>query len=129
MHRTLKQETALPPRSSLEEQQKAFDEFQYEYNCIRPHEALKNTFPKSYYKESLRTFPSVLPEAYYPTNVVVTPVNDLGNIYFAGHRIFLSSALADESVGLEDISDRHARIIFHKAAFWVIDMFTGKVLQ
>ncbi|MDV6236283.1 IS481 family transposase [Leptospira ellisii] len=129
MHRTLKQETALPPRSSLEEQQKAFDDFQYEYNCIRPHEALKNAFPKSYYKESLKTFPSVLPEAYYPTNVVVTPVNDLGNIYFAGHRIFLSSALADESVGLEDISDRHVRIIFHKAVLGVIDSFTGKVLQ
>ncbi|AXR66199.1 hypothetical protein DQM28_14785 [Leptospira mayottensis] len=60
---------------------------------------------------------------------MVTPVNDLGNIYFAGHRIFLSSALADESIGLEDISDRHVRIIFHKAALGVIDTFTGKVLQ
>ncbi|OOV40380.1 hypothetical protein B1J93_16645 [Leptospira kirschneri serovar Pomona] len=56
----------------MEEQQKAFDDFQYEYNCIRPHEALKNAFPKSYYKESVKTFPSVLPEAYYPTNVVVS---------------------------------------------------------
>ncbi|EMN51811.1 hypothetical protein [Leptospira interrogans] len=119
----------MPPRSSLEEQQRAFKDFQYEYNCIRPHEALKNAFPKTYYKESSKEFPPVLPEAYYPTNVAVTQVNDLGNIYFAGHRIFLSSALAEESVGLEDISDRHVRIIFYKAILGVIDTFTGKVLQ
>ncbi|EMJ89429.1 hypothetical protein LEP1GSC198_2713 [Leptospira kirschneri str. JB] len=62
----------MPPRSSLEEQQKAFDDFQYEYNCIRPHEALKNAFPKSYYKKSLKTSQSILPEAFYLTNVVVT---------------------------------------------------------
>ncbi|EMM97910.1 hypothetical protein LEP1GSC158_3412 [Leptospira interrogans serovar Zanoni str. LT2156] len=56
-------------------------------------------------------------------------LNDLGDIYFVGRCIFLSSALADESVGLEDISDRHVRIIFYKAALGVIDTFTGKVLQ
>ncbi|TGM95971.1 transposase, partial [Leptospira mayottensis] len=39
MHRTLKQETALPARSSLKEQQEAFDRFRSEYNLERPHEA------------------------------------------------------------------------------------------
>ena len=40
MHKTLKECTALPPRSSLEAQQKAFDRFMKEYNYERPHEAL-----------------------------------------------------------------------------------------
>jgi hypothetical protein len=40
MHRTLKAETAKPPRSSFSAQQRAFDRFQVEYNEERPHEAL-----------------------------------------------------------------------------------------
>nr|WP_307930449.1 hypothetical protein [Leptospira borgpetersenii] len=38
MHRTLTQETALPVRSSLKEQQEAFDRLRIEYNLERPHE-------------------------------------------------------------------------------------------
>jgi putative transposase len=40
MHLTLKNETALPPRSSMAEQQVAFDAFRREFNDERPHEAL-----------------------------------------------------------------------------------------
>ena len=36
MHRTLKQETAQPPRANLREQQKAFDLFRQEYNRSGP---------------------------------------------------------------------------------------------
>lgn len=129
MHRTLKQETALPARSSLEEQQRAFDEFKMEYNFVRPHEALKNKFPSEYYRKSNRKFPNSIPIASYPTNIMLSEVNDLGNIHCEGHRVFLSSALSDEVVSLEEISDRHLRIIFHNAALGVIDTHTGKVLQ
>jgi len=52
MHRTLKQATALPPRSSLADQQKAFDEFREEYNLERPHEAIKNKPPSKLYRRS-----------------------------------------------------------------------------
>jgi putative transposase len=38
MHRTLKAETARPPRSSFGAQQRAFDRFLVEYNEERPHE-------------------------------------------------------------------------------------------
>jgi len=129
MHRTLKQETALPARSSLEEQQRAFDEFKIEYNFVRPHEGLKNKFPTEYYKSSKKKLPEKIAKAYYPTNIMLSEVNDIGNIYCAGHRVFLSSALVDEVVGLEEISDRHLRIHFYQAALGVIDTYTGKVLQ
>ncbi|ULH30391.1 hypothetical protein [Leptospira weilii] len=58
---TLKQETAFTT-AFIFKKQKAFKDFQYEYNCIGLHEALKNVFPKSYTKAS-EDIPSVLPEA------------------------------------------------------------------
>lgn len=129
MHRTLKQETALPPRSSLRQQQGAFDDFRYEYNFERPHEALKNRFPGEIYKPSVRTYPEKLPEVAYATNVEPHRVSDEGTIYYALHRVFISSSLAGEVIGLEEISDRHMRIHFAAAALGVLDVYTGKVLQ
>lgn len=124
MYRTLKQETTLPARSTLKEKQRAFDEFKMEYNFVRPYEALKNKFPMEYYRKSNRMFPASIPVASYPTNIMLSGVNDLGNIHCEGHRIFLSSALADEVVGLEEMSERHLKIIFHNAAFGVINTYT-----
>lgn len=129
MHKTLKEETALPPRSSLEEQAESFKKFQKEYNFKRPHESLKNRFPAEYYKKSKRKMKKKILPPYYPTSYEIGEVNDLGNLYFAGHRIFLSSALANEIVGLEEISDRHVKIHFYQVSLGVIDMYTGKLLQ
>src|SRR5207247_594141 len=40
MHKTLKAETARPPRRTLATQQRRFDWFRDRYNTERPHEAL-----------------------------------------------------------------------------------------
>ncbi|EMY61646.1 hypothetical protein LEP1GSC203_1582 [Leptospira terpstrae serovar Hualin str. LT 11-33 = ATCC 700639] len=53
----------------------------------------------------------------------------IGNLHIEGHRIFLSSALADEEVGLEEISDRHVKIHFYGVSLGVIDLYTGKLLH
>ncbi len=45
MHRTLKQETAMPPERNFRAQQRAFDRFRHEYNQLRPHEALAMQTP------------------------------------------------------------------------------------
>lgn len=60
---------------------------------------------------------------------MIGEVNDIGNLHFEGHRIFLSSALADEEVGLEEISDRHVKIHFYGVSIGVIDLYTGRLLQ
>lgn len=129
MHKTLKESTALPPKSSLDAQQLAFDLFMEEYNYERPHEALRDKLPSELYERSPREYPDRLPEVAYPTNMEICRVNDAGNIGYSGFRIFLSGALAGELVGLEEISERHARIHFASVALGIIDMFTGKVLQ
>jgi hypothetical protein len=129
MHRTLKQATALPPKSSLDAQQRAFDLFLQEYNYERPHEALRDKLPSELYKRSTREYPEQLSEIAYGTNMETCRVNDAGNIGYGGHRVFISGALDGEIVGLEEISERHARIHLANVALGVIDLFTGKVLQ
>ena len=53
MHRTLKQETAQPPKATARGQQRAFADFQCEYNEQRPHQALGMATPASVYVPSL----------------------------------------------------------------------------
>ncbi len=129
MHKTLKQCTALPPHSSLEAQQKAFNDFKLEYNFQRPHEALDNHFPSDLYKRSEKVFPEKIDEVAYPTNMVVEKVSDTGTIYYACRRIFISSTLIDEPLGLEEIDDRHLRIYFCSSVIGILDSYTGNVLQ
>lgn len=129
MHRTLKQSTALPPRSTLEAQQRAFNEFKQEYNYDRPHEALRNRFPADLYAPSGRTFPEILPEVAYPTNMETQKVNDAGNIICGSRLLFLTGALSGEIVGLEEISENHTRIHFCQAVLGVFDHFTRKFLR
>ena len=57
MHRTLKQDTAKPPKADMDRQQCRFDEFRHEYNYDRPHEALDKKTPVSVYEPSPRRFP------------------------------------------------------------------------
>lgn len=128
MHRTLKESTALPPRSSLQAQQKAFDAFKQEYNFERPHEALRFRLPADLYEPSPRPFPKRLPEVGYSTNMEVQKVNDIGNIMCGGRLLFLTGALRGEVVGLEETSERYTRIHFCSAALGVFDHYTRKFL-
>ena len=45
LHRTLKQATASPPRRTRRGQQRAFEQFRWDYNHDRPHEALAMRTP------------------------------------------------------------------------------------
>lgn len=128
MHLTLKQYTALPPRSSLQAQQVAFDQFRDEYNNVRPHHALEMKVPADVYAKSTKCFPGRIPEVEYATNIEVMRVSDQGTIGYGQHRVFISSALRGEDVGLEEISERHRRIHFSRAALGVLDVYTGKLI-
>lgn len=59
MHRTLKSETLRPPADTLRKQQRRFDQFQHEYNHVRPHQALEYETPAHIYTPSPRPYPAV----------------------------------------------------------------------
>ena len=102
MHRTLKQQTAKPPRANAVAQQKAFDRFQSEYNDERPHEAIEMKTPAQVYTPSIRPFPKRLPEIEYPSGSIMRKVTGNGTITFHDKRIYLSNALIDEPVRLKE---------------------------
>src|SRR5688572_881716 len=113
MHRTLKEATASPPKRTLKEQQKAFDEFRREYNEERPHEALGQRPPGSVYHSSSRTYPERLPDQQgYPDDWEKRVVKKWGQIKWGGKELTVSSALQGQEIGLKPTADGIWEIYF-----------------
>jgi len=129
MHRSLKEATAKPPRSDIEEQQKAFDEFALEYNLERPHEALGQKTPASFYRPSLRPYPVKVPKVEYHGDVIVRQVRHNGEIRWKGELVYLSQALAGESVALKQKGEHLWEIRFSFHPLGVLNELTGKVMS
>ena len=105
MHRTLKAETTRPPAADRRAQQERFDCFRTEFNDERPHEALGQKTPASVYLPSSRSFPEVLPPIEYPGHFETRRVSRNGGIRWNSHWVNVSSVLAEEHVGLEEVDD------------------------
>jgi transposase InsO family protein len=112
MHLTLKNETARPPRSSFRAQQRAFDVFRTEYNDVRPHEALGQATPSSFYHSSPTSYPKQLPELEYPDHFRVERAYSNGVISVRGVQWYLSGCLKNELVGLEKVDDERYKVHF-----------------
>jgi putative transposase len=105
MHLTLKQETTRPAAANCLQQQERFDRFMQEYNEERPHEALGQKPPATYFSSSERRYQQLEPN--YPLHDQVRRVSPSGHVG-TGKRdsnVFLSSALAGQLVGLREIDD------------------------
>jgi len=113
MHRTLKAETARPPEADMARQQVRFDAWRAEFNDDRPHDALGGAVPASRYSPSLRPMPAALPGPEYPGHFEVRWLSKDGNIRFKRHQLFVSTALAHEWVGLEEIEDGVWSVYFY----------------
>lgn len=125
MHRTLKQETAEPPRGNLREQQDAFDRFREEYNYQRPHQALQGRTPSESYQASQRVYNSRLREVVYPSEYEVRYVSDGGQMRWFGSKVFVGRALIGERLGLEAMGPGWWRVWF---SFLELGMFDEKKL-
>lgn len=129
MHKTLKAETAKPPKTSLRAQQKAFDSFRDEYNNQRPHEALDQKAPITVYQYSNRPYPLRTPEIEYPKEYLIRKVLSQGDIAWKNKHIYLSETLAGESIGLKQIDDRYYQIYFSNISLAILDSFTFKIIK
>jgi len=105
MHKTLKAETAQPPRATLSQQQRAFHEFEREYNQQRPHQALAYRTPAEVYSASPRCYPSRLPELEYPPGVLHRRISQKGDLNWKHQKVFLSEVLERQTVGLLEVDD------------------------
>lgn len=127
MHRTLKAETAKPPRANLKDQQRAFNGFRKEFNNDRPHEALGQQVPETFYHPSSRMLPNKLPDIEYPSYFTVRQVRHNGEIKWKGETVYISQALAGEPVGLRQIGDREWEIRFSFHPLGILDEQIVKV--
>jgi len=114
-HRTLKSETAVPPKPHLRAQQRAFDLFRREYNFERPHEALGQRPPARFYTRSAKRYPRKLLEAEREPWFQYARANRNGAVVWDGKRIYVSSALAYETIELRGTEEEDTYdLYFHE---------------
>ncbi len=105
MHRTLKEQTASPPKATFSEQQRCFDAFRADYNDRRPHEALGQKPPASCYEPSLRAMPDKAREPEYGEDFTVRRVKQNGQFSWNGQHLLAGAPLANQPVGLRQVDE------------------------
>ncbi len=127
MHKDLKREATRPPGANLNVQQRMLEAFRRRYNEERPHEALGGAFPEERYEPSPRPYPSRLSPPEYPAQMEVRRVSRAGTFRLKAKQPFLSNALADEYIGLEEIGDGIWSIVYYETILGRIDERSRKI--
>ena len=129
LHRTLKAETASPPKSTWQRQERAFQTFRSSYNQERPHEALGQQPPARQYQPSVRPYPKRVDSPEYEAGTTVRRVRTNGEIKWNGGRVYLSEALCGEPVGLTPQDDRYWTIHFGPLQIGLLDSYANRTLH
>jgi transposase InsO family protein len=127
-HKTLKQETARPPKASIKAQQRAFGRFVTEYNDERPHEALGGRSPTELYEHS-SVAPSKADGFEYPGHYEVRTVRKDGRARWQGKLLYVTGLLVHERIGLEPISDRHWTLHWGPVELGIVDSAKNQLVQ
>jgi len=120
-------ETATPAAASARAQQRRFDAFRRRYNEERPHEALALQTPASRWHPSPRPYPSRLATPEYPGHYEVRRVTSAGTFKFRGQLLFVSHALEDADIGLEEVADGLWNLLYYRTVLGRLDERTGKI--
>jgi transposase InsO family protein len=130
MHRTLKAETASPPRGNMSAQQRAFNQFRKTYNEVRPHQSLgKGVCPIDKHQPSPRCYPDKLNEILYPDAFIQRKVKHGGYIKLHGHAFYITRQLVGEYVGLEAMGHDRWLLFFSELKLGIIDERLKRVIR
>lgn len=105
MHKTLKDESTIPPAGNLKAQQRKFNSWRQEYNFSRPHESLQGKYPCQVYRPSLKKLPSRIPDIDYPNHFEVRLVSENRCFKWKQEHVFVSASLVKQHIGLEEVMD------------------------
>ncbi len=105
MHLTLKKEATKPAGLNLLQQQEKFDNFIYEYNYERPHQALSMKCPVDLYTKSTKEYKGI-EELEYPLHDKEIIVTSCGRICVKGKKINFSNVFAEQKVGIKEVNDK-----------------------
>lgn len=125
-HQTLKRRTKHRGEpTTMSEWMRWAVEFRHEYNHERPHEALDNKTPaKVYQAVNLRPYQEQ-PREWEYTGGTVKRLNTQGMLYYRQQRYFVSEALADEWVRVDEL-DGQLVVTFRHMTVREIQLLTGK---
>jgi transposase InsO family protein len=127
LHKTLKARATKPAAANLNTQQRAFNAFQQTYNELRPHEALDDDTPASRWASSPRPYPERIAPPEYPGHFEVRRVSRAGTFRLHSGQHFLSQALKDEYIGLEEIQDGLWNILYYETLLGRFDEHTHTI--
>ena len=119
--------TRTPPAANMRGQQRKFDHFQRRYNEERPHDGIDGDLPDERWKPSERPYPERIALPEYPAHLEVRRVSAAGTIRLKARQPFLSNALADEHIGLEQVGDGLWNIVYYMTLLGRIDERTGRI--
>jgi len=97
------------------------DDFRERYNNERPHAALGQEPPASFYVPSKRAFDPSPPDPTYGDGWELRRVLRNGTIRWRGGAVFINSALANELVGLKELGSDRWEVFFSFMTLGVID--------
>jgi putative transposase len=109
---------------NLADQQAGFDEWRRTFNHERPHEALGMRCPAELYQVSPRKYQGSPEDLVYEA-METRRVSKVGAIGWGGQRVFISTALADWSVGLEPCAQGKYHVYFGRLRLGQLDETTA----
>jgi transposase InsO family protein len=127
MHRELKRETTRPAARSLRAQQRRFAAFRTRYNEERPHEGIGDRTPASLWMPSPRAYPERIAPPIYAAHIEVRRVSTAGTFRLHAKQPFLSHALQNEDIGLEEVGDGIWNIVYYSTLLGKIDERTLQI--
>ena len=121
MHRDLSELQCNPARTRRA-QQRACDRWMVEFNEVRPHDALGGKTPAEVYRNSERRL--LLPiDPNYPSDWQVRRVSKNGAVSLDDDRVFVSTALVGQLIGL-----KQEGLLRWRARFFDVDLGTIEIV-
>jgi putative transposase len=128
MHRVLKAEVARHPERGLSAQQRRLGRWRHHYNHDRPHQALGQRTPASFYRPGPRR-PVRLRPPRYPAGWLVRKAVGKGEISAGGRRHHVGRAFAGLLIGLKPVSGSLHHVFFGSLLLGSLDLKLGRPLR
>jgi putative transposase len=100
---------------------------QKRYNDERPHEGIGDRIPASLWTPSPRPYPEKISPPHYPAHMEIRRVSHCGTFRLHSAQPFLSNALRDEHIGLEEVDDGGWNIVYYSTLLGKIDERTLQI--